>query len=151
MDQLFQPDYFPENANEESCVRLRIEDLFFQSAPDAPSRKKKIVVKKGTAFVVLNLRSVAVFYFEKVTFAIDFAGNKYMLKENLTVLESVLDPYRFFRVNRETILNVEAVKEFTSSRTGRVTIQLVPIEWEKKEIGVSQFSAAQFRKWIYNL
>src|SRR3982751_5687219 len=129
MDELFQPDYFPENTNEESSARLRIEDLFFQNAPDS-SRKKKIVVKKGTAFVVLNLRSVAVFYFDKVTFAIDFAGNKYMLKENLTVLESVLDPYRFFRVNRETILNVEAVKEFTSSRTGRITIQLIPLDWE---------------------
>ena len=74
-----------------------------------------------------------------------------MLKENLTMLEEMLDPYRFFRVNRETILNVDAVKEFTSSRTGRITIQLVPLEWEKKEISVSQFSAAQFRKWIYNL
>jgi two-component system response regulator LytT len=151
MNELFHPGH-AGNDEDDDNPRTRIEDLFFPSPKEThEGRKKKLIVKKGAAFVVLNLRSVAVFYFDKVCFAIDFAGNRYILKENLTTLEDILDPYRFFRVNRETILNVEAVKEFTSSRTGRITIYLVPFEWEKQEINVSQFSAAQFRKWIYNL
>jgi two-component system response regulator LytT len=151
MNELFHTG-FSDNTDGEDNTRARIEDLFFAPAKQvADNRKKKLIVKRGAAFVVLSLRTVAVFYFDKVCFAIDFAGNRYMLKENLTNLEDMLDPYRFFRVNRETILNVEAVKEFTSSRTGRITIQLIPLDWEKKEINVSQFSAAQFRKWIYNL
>ncbi|HWJ91484.1 MAG TPA: LytTR family transcriptional regulator DNA-binding domain-containing protein [Flavisolibacter sp.] len=151
MNELLQPGFNNEDPDDQPLGKERLEELFSVPAPETEGMKKKIIVKKGNAYVVLNLRSVAVFYFEKVSFAVDFSGNKYMLKENLTMLEEMLDPYRFFRVNRETILNVDAVKEFTSSRTGRITIQLVPLEWEKKEISVSQFSAAQFRKWIYNL
>ena len=38
--------------------------------------KKRIIVRKGNAYIPLGLSSIAVFYHSKVTFAIDFSGNK---------------------------------------------------------------------------
>src|SRR5438309_6913574 len=113
-------------------------------------KKKRIIVKKGSAFVVLNIRSVAVFCFDRVSYALDFSGNKYLLRENLTSVEEYLDSKNFFRINREAIVNIEAIVEFCAAKGGKISLTLVSGAGNE-ELSVSQSLAPQFRQWINSL
>ncbi|HMJ47391.1 MAG TPA: LytTR family DNA-binding domain-containing protein, partial [Ferruginibacter sp.] len=74
-------------------------------------KRKKIIVRKGNAYVPVDIYSIALFLSsQKLTFAIDFIGNKYLVDKSLSDLEDSIDPYTFFRVNRQNIINVDAIK-----------------------------------------
>ena len=113
--------------------------------------KKRIIVRKGNAYIPLCLESIAVFYHAKVTFAIDFSGNKYLVDENLHNLENRLDGLVFFRVNRQVIVNIEAIKEYRIIEYGKLSIQLLSPNWIKEEVCVSQFKAPLFKLWLAQL
>jgi DNA-binding LytR/AlgR family response regulator len=114
------------------------------------TKKKRIVVKKGSAFVVLNIRSIAIFYFDRVGYALDFSGNKYQLRQNLSSVEEHLDKKNFFRINREAIVNIDAIVEFSAAKGGRITLMLAP-GVGNQELCVSQSLAPEFRQWINSL
>jgi DNA-binding LytR/AlgR family response regulator len=113
--------------------------------------KKRIIVRKGNAYIPLGINSIAVFYHYKITFAIDFSGNKYIVEENLYNLEKMVDALMFFRVNRQIILNIEAIKEFRTIEHGKIIIQLLSPDWIKEDVYVSQITAPLFKQWIAKL
>lgn len=113
--------------------------------------KKRIIVRKGNAYIPLYLNSIAVFYHSKVTFAIDFSGNKYLVDANLYNLENRLDALVFFRVNRQVILNIEAIKEYRIIEYGKLSIQLLSPNWIREDVCVSQFKAPLFKQWVAQL
>ena len=113
--------------------------------------KKRIIVRKGNAYIPLHVKSIAVFYHSKITFVIDFSGNKYIVDENLYNLATRLDGLIFFRVNRQAIVNIEAIKEFRIIEYGKISIQLLSPDWIKEELSVSQFKAPLFKQWVAQL
>lgn len=129
---------------------LNNEDISMAKKPSA-GIKKRIIVRKGNAYIPLSLNSIAVFYHYKVTFAIDFSGNKYLVDENLFNLENRLDGLMFFRVNRQVIVNIEAIKEYRNIEYGKISIQLLSPNWIKEEVCVSQFKAPFFKQWVAQL
>lgn len=54
-------------------------------------------------------------------------------------------PAQFFRLNRNYLAHISAVKSFTSVGRGRLAVQLSPRPAE--EVQVSQENAAGFRIW----
>ena len=113
-------------------------------------RKKRIIVKKGSAFVVLHIQNIALFYFDRVSYALDFAGNKYLLRENLSSVEEYIERKNFFRINREAIVNIDAIVEFTAIKGGRIALRLVD-GVQAHPLCVSQSLAPQFRQWVNSL
>lgn len=115
-------------------------------------KKERIVVKKGASRLSIPISSVAFFYAEmKLTFAVDFEGNRFLLDYNLSQIEQQVDEKMFFRVSRQVIANINAIKEFKSIEFSKIELYLVKNNYIKDAIIISQFTAPDFKKWIHNL
>lgn len=115
-------------------------------------KKERIVVKRGTSRLSIPIQSVAFFYAEmKLCFAVDFEGNRYLLEYNLGQIEAMLEKKIFFRLNRQIIANINAIREFKSIEFSKIELSLVKNNYVKEPIIISQFTAPEFKNWINNL
>ena len=115
-------------------------------------KKERIVVKKGASRLSIPISTIAFFYAEmKLTFAVDFEGNRYLLDYNLSQVEQQLDRKVFFRLSRQIIANINAIKEFKSIEFSKIELYLIKNNYIKDSIIISQFTAPDFKKWINNL
>jgi DNA-binding LytR/AlgR family response regulator len=108
--------------------------------------KNRIVGKKGTEFIALELDDVAYFFTEhKIVFVRDFSGRQLILDRTLTELEDSLDMQKFFRLNRKFIAHYKSIVKFKPDN-GRIRIFLIPEL--REEVHVSKETAPGFRLWI---
>lgn len=111
-----------------------------------PSGPSRIIAKKGTEFIALNIDDVAYFYTEhKIVFVKDFEGRQMIVDDNLSDLEHQLDKQKFFRINRKYLSNIKAIEKFKPDN-GKIRVFLTPEM--KEEIHVSKENAPLFRDWI---
>ena len=114
--------------------------------------KSKIIAKRGNTYIPLNIKNIAVFYsVDRLIFAIDFSGKKFIIDKCLTEIEEMVNTKNFFRVNRSVIINSDAIKEFKVIEYGKIIIHLASPEWMKGDIQVSQYTAPYFREWIASI
>ncbi len=111
-----------------------------------PSAKSRIVVRKGTEFIAINLADVAYFFTEhKIVFVRDFSGRQMIVDKNLGELETELNKEDFFRVNRKFLVHQKAIDRFKPDN-GKIRIFLKPEINE--EVHVSKETAPEFKLWI---
>lgn len=107
--------------------------------------KTRIVARKGTEFIALNLDESAYFFTEhKIVFVRDFQGRQMIVDKNLAELEEILNKETFFRINRKIIANIKAIERFKPDN-GKIQVFLKPEI--KEEVHVSKETAPDFRKW----
>lgn len=112
-------------------------------------KKTRLIVRKGMENIALQLDNVVLFYTEnKVVYVIDKNGRKYLADKNLGELELELDENRFFRANRQYIINIDYIKGFKSFEKVKLQVDLAVSEINHSII-VSQETAPAFRKWVY--
>ncbi len=111
-------------------------------------RHTRILVQKGVETIALKLEDVVLFYTQnRVVFVLDKDDRKYMYDKSLAELEEELDPREFFRVNRQYILHIDAIKSFKPYERGKLQIRL-SLENTAHTIIVSQHTAPAFKRWI---
>lgn len=111
-----------------------------------PVSKNRIVARKGTEFIALDVNDVAYFYTEhKIVFAREFSGRQLLIDKNLAELEETLDKKNFFRINRKFIAQLKSIDRFKPDN-GKIKIFLKPEM--KEEVHVSKETAPEFRVWI---
>lgn len=107
--------------------------------------KSRVLAKKGTEYIALDMNDVAYFYTEhKIVFARDFSGRQLIVDKTLTELESILSPNSFFRLNRKYLCNLRAIEKFKPDN-GKIRVFVLP---DNEEVSVSKETAPAFRKWI---
>jgi DNA-binding LytR/AlgR family response regulator len=108
----------------------------------------RIIVRKGTEHFPVIVDDIVLFYTEnRITFAFTKTGTKYIADEILSSLETTLSREKFYRANRQNIVNIDFIKSFRTIEKVKISIELaVPVT--KEPIVVSQDSAAAFRQWI---
>lgn len=110
------------------------------------SSKERILAKKGTEFIVLNINDVAYFFTEhKIVFAKDFTGRQLIIDKTISELEEIVNKSKFFRINRKYLCCLNAIEKFKPDN-GKIKIYLTPDS--KEDIFVSKETAPQFRQWI---
>ncbi|MCB0687658.1 MAG: response regulator transcription factor [Saprospiraceae bacterium] len=111
--------------------------------------KKRILVRKGNEYLPLAIDQIAYFLTEHgLTFAQTFDQNTYMIDQNLSELESQIDKTIFFRVNRQFLVNLDAIQKFRSIEQSKIHLDLKP--GFRQEIIISKQNAIAFRQWISN-
>ena len=111
--------------------------------------KNRVIARKGNEHLNLLLSEIVFFYTEnKVAYAIDKNGQKFMTDRNLTELEEKLDPSLFFRASRQYIINVDYIHSFKTYERSKIWVEL-KVKHPGHTIIVSQETAPLFRKWIY--
>jgi DNA-binding LytR/AlgR family response regulator len=125
-----------------------VATLLQQLGGQAPPRwRQRLVGRKGAQFHAVTVDQVAYLVsMDKLTFAVDASGERYLLETPLAELEVTLDPTRFFRANRQVILAAGAVASFAPAGKGRLKVELRPAG--ASAVIVSQERAGAFRGWL---
>lgn len=130
----------------------RHPDINFQSLLSAlqkePSTyKQRFVVRYGEHIKTIETADSAYFYTEnKGNFLVTKDNKRYSIDYNLDQLEEILDPKKFFRINRQVIIGFHAITEMFSYSKSRVLIKLNPPS--KLETIVSSERSASFKLWL---
>jgi DNA-binding LytR/AlgR family response regulator len=108
--------------------------------------RERLLASIGTRQVVLPVGDVAYCVsVDKASYAVTFDGQRSLLGETLTELEALVDPARFFRVNRQALVNIVAVAELRGAGKGKIEVDL---RAGGMKFVVSQERAAAFRAWV---
>jgi DNA-binding LytR/AlgR family response regulator len=109
--------------------------------------KERLLIKKGQQLSYLKTEILSHCFADgKLCFAIDNNGTKFLLENNLTILETQLNPDKFFRINRHLLVNIEAVKKVHTWLGGRLKLELHPAT-EADSI-VSRERVNGFKEWL---
>ncbi len=109
--------------------------------------KSKFVFKVGDHLKMISVDEVCCFYsVEKATF-LQTAGNRnYAINHSLDQLVDLLDPAKFFRINRQYIVAFSSIKDIVQYSSSR--LQLKILNNEDKEIIVSREKVQDFKSWL---
>ncbi len=118
-----------------------------QAPPLVGLWRQRLVARKGaTQFHALPVAQLShLVSLDKLTFAVDRDGARFLVDQTLSELEAELDPTRFFRVNRQLLVAAHAVQHYTPAGKGRLRVTMGPGITE--EVLVSQERAADFKAW----
>ncbi|TRX65926.1 LytTR family DNA-binding domain-containing protein [Carboxylicivirga sp. M1479] len=109
--------------------------------------RKRFLISKRESFFKLRVEDIAYFYFDaRVTFAVAYDGRQHVLTQSLDKLEEELNPEMFFRSNRQTIVNVDAIDTFESYFSGKLVVKLTNKLNDK--IMISRAKASAFKEWM---
>ena len=123
---------------------LRIERLL-----DALPRpyKTRFLVRQGEQLLPLPVTEVAWFISRHETVTLVAAdGRRFVLDYTLEQLERLLDPARFFRLNRQLIAHLPAVRRLHPHFNGKLLVEMHPAPAE--EVLVSREKAPALKAWL---
>lgn len=110
--------------------------------------KTRFLVKIGMRYISVPIQEISHFYLmEGNTFIKCFNGRNYGIEHSLEQLHKITDPSKFYRINRNYIVNMDAISEIRSFSTSRLLIKLKNEEKNDAFI-VSRDKVSEFKKWI---
>jgi len=111
--QLAQPEL--------QALLKQLTDSLRETRPEYPER---IASRLGERLWCIDLARVTHFYAEdKLTYAVS-DGKSYSVDYAIAELEGKLDPKKFFRIHRSTVVNVDWIKEVASLPGGALNVRL---------------------------
>jgi two-component system LytT family response regulator len=116
-----------------------------QSATPARSEDpwlEQLFVRDGPRCWFIPLREVSVISADGNYVRLQWGKERPLLGRSLMALEGKLDPRRFFRANRQQIINLEMVRSVDLGVGGRLHVQFS----DGREIQISRRQARQFRE-----
>ncbi len=109
--------------------------------------RKRFVIQSNESFYYLPVSEIAFFYItEGVTFAVTYEKREYLINVTLESLTEQLNPNDYFRVNRQFIININAIKRVHIHFNGKLKIETEPTF--SQEILVVKNKVAGFKRWI---
>ena len=110
--------------------------------------KNRFLIRAGTTYRSVPVNDICCFYIlERATFIKTFSGRDYSLDYSLDYIQKTIDYKQFFRINRNCIININAISDIVSYSTSRLKIKLKsskPID----DLIVSRDKVSEFKKWI---
>ncbi len=111
--------------------------------------KSRFLVKKGQVMKTISTSDAAYFMIDnQLVFLMANDGTRYIIEHSLDELEAMLDPERFFRINRQMIISLESVTTIHPYFNSRLKLMLTPVI--KAEILVSRMKVSDFKSWLDN-
>jgi len=134
-------------------VKFSSPDIDFQRLTQLlmtpqPNRSVSIMVNQGDKIIPIVIENIALFYIEDdYSFALTFELKKYILEHTLEELEK-MSGSQFFRVNRQYLVNRQAVRDVSRYFNRKLLINL-KINFPE-QILVGKLKASAFIDWLAN-
>ena len=110
--------------------------------------KNRFLVKIGPRYRSVPVGEISCFYIsERVTFIRTFADKEYAIDYSLDYIQKSVDYHTFFRINRNCMVNINAISDILFYSSSRLKIKLnsnKPME----DLIVSRDKVHEFKKWI---
>lgn len=109
--------------------------------------QKRLLVKLGQRYKAISTDEIAYAFTEsKSVMVMTTSGKEIPVDQSLEQLDQILDPEKFFRINRKIIVNIEAIDNMYAWSRSRVKLELRP---EKDiEAVVATDRAGNFKQWL---
>jgi DNA-binding LytR/AlgR family response regulator len=110
--------------------------------------KSRFLIKIGEKYRSVPVGEISHFHInERSVFLNDNLGKDYGVDYSLEQLQTMLDPRKFFRINRECIINIYSIAAMYSFSSSRLQITLK--DKEKSDLFiVSRDKVAEFKRWV---
>ncbi len=109
--------------------------------------KEKFIVNFRHQWIPVNTSDIACFMKENIHYIYTFSGEKHILDfTTMEEIEELLDPWKFYRANRQFIININAIQSVMPHENQKLSITLkAPL---KIEVDISREKAPAFKKWF---
>ncbi|HRE66259.1 MAG TPA: LytTR family DNA-binding domain-containing protein [Cyclobacteriaceae bacterium] len=109
--------------------------------------KERFVIKVGEHLKSIEVGEILFFFsLEKTTFAQTADGRKHILDFTLDQLDGLLDPDRFFRINRKYMVSVHAIKDMITYTNSR--LKLILKTSDDDDVIVARERVQDFKNWL---
>ncbi len=109
--------------------------------------KERFLIKKGDKLLSIEIKDVAAFQSKyAVVFILAKSGKVYQIDQTLEEVYQLLNPKKYFRVNRNFILNFESIKAVVRLSKGKLLIENTLDQ--DQQILVSSEKARAFKDWF---
>jgi DNA-binding LytR/AlgR family response regulator len=110
--------------------------------------KSRFLIKIGDKYKSIPVKEVSHFHIsEKNVFLRDYQNKDYGIDYSLEQLQGILDPRKFFRINRDCIVNIEAINLMHSYSSSRLQLTLKN-EMKNDLFVISRDKVSAFKKWV---
>ena len=115
--------------------------------PPEPAYKERFMVSLGTKIRSVEVEDVAYFFSEeKATFLVTKEGPSLPVEYSLDQVAGMLNPDRFFRVNRQFLVARPAIQTIHAYSAGKLKLDLIPVS--RHEVFVSLSRITEFKDWL---
>jgi DNA-binding LytR/AlgR family response regulator len=121
--------------------------LIGQIRMDDRKYKSRFLIKQRDK--LLSVEAIDIAYFQTrngVVYLCTFDNNKYLMDFNLDELGQQLDPEKYYRANRQFVINFQAIKTVHKYHKGKLLIELA--HKTDEPITVSSEKATDFKAWL---
>ncbi len=127
-------------------IQSLIEELNVQKQ-NTFNYRERFLIKQGQRYFTIMTDEVAYFYTkDKVVFLKCNNNKEYIIDYSLDDLEKDMDPKKFFRANRQFLVELKSVDKIHMWFNSKLKVQLRPETSE--ELIISREKAAEFKQWL---
>jgi len=109
--------------------------------------KSRFLVKVGEHLRMIEIGEVALFIsMEKSTFLRTYNGRDFGIDFTLEQIEGLVDPKKFFRVNRKFIVDIKSIQDIIAYSNSRLKLKLAVATDE--DVIVSRERVGEFKEWL---
>ncbi|WP_276480559.1 LytR/AlgR family response regulator transcription factor [Paraflavitalea pollutisoli] len=107
----------------------------------------RFIGRLNNQLIYVKAKDIAWLQFVKgVTYATTTQGQKLPLDYSLDQIEKLLDRHHFFRINRQFIVHIDAIKKILTYYNSRLILQLLPDAGA--DVIISRERVNDFRSWL---
>lgn len=110
--------------------------------------KTRFLIKVREHYKSIQTSEISCFYIlERSTFIMTFSDKMYAVDYSLDDIYKKIDPDKFFRINRNCILNMSAIRDILSYSSSRLKIKLNN-DKHIDDLIVSKDKVKEFKNWV---
>jgi len=147
LDELSQSISKFKNWNSEKNVIINPDELRALIVQQQTFHRERFSVTVGEKLKTISVDNIAYFFSTcGITFAVLNTKNQYSIDLSLDAIKEQLNPSDFFRVNRQYLVKLSAIKNVHVFPKSRLKLELDPPASD--EIFVTLEKVPEFKKWI---
>jgi DNA-binding LytR/AlgR family response regulator len=113
-----------------------------------PTHKETFLGNSRAGWVPIKTTDIAYFQYDSINFIVTLANERYPVDyDTLEQIEELLDPARFFRANRQLIINCDTVQSVKSVENDKLVVRLRPPH-HTVDVQISRHKAPAFKRWL---
>lgn len=133
------------DALQTSLVQL-LQQLSPPSTTPSPIRER-FMIKQGQRLLSVDVEEIAYFFSRnKISFIKTYDKRELMVDYTMDELDKMIDPHRFYRLNRQVIAELRAIEKVHLYFNNKLKINLQPPF--EDEVLVSREKATHFKIWL---
>lgn len=147
MDGLNQEVELLNTLNQQLLSSKQSEQIRTTTSEQDSNTKKRIVTYHKDEMIAISTDSIAyVFLNNGLSFLRTFTNENYAVNGSLDDIYKQLDAERFYRVNRQLIINISAIKTIYIYGKNQLKLHVDPVF--DQDVLISKNRVAAFKKWL---